>query len=147
MSVSSVSSASNPYALQTNASYKSKRTDFSALTGAINSGDLTGAQASLAAFLKDIQSSQSSNSLLNSNTQLGKDFQAVQSALQSGDIKSAQTALQTLQQDFSKVQGGKHHHHHHKQADQANLVSNANTPPSTGTTTASASGSSINAIV
>jgi len=147
MSVTSVSSTSNPYALQTNASYKSKRTDFSALTGAINSGDLAGAQAAMAAFLKDVQSSQSSNSLFNSNSQLGKDFQAVQSALQSGDIKGAQTALQNLQQDFSKVQGGKHHHHHHKDADQANQVPSANTPSSTDATAASAFGGSVNAVV
>jgi hypothetical protein len=145
MSVTGVSSATNPYSLQTNSSYKARKTEFSTMAQAINAGDLPTAQTALASFLNSAQGTTNTNSLFSSNTQVGKDIQALQSALQSGDTKGAQGALQTLQADLSRVMGGKHHHHHSKETRPAS-TSNTDSNASTDLLTQLSKGSIVNAV-
>ncbi len=148
MSVTGVTSATDPYSVQTNSSYKARKSDFSTMAQAINSGDLSTAQTALTSFLNNVQSPQSSNSIFSSNTQVGKDIQSLQSALQSGDTKGAQSALQTLQADLSKVMGGKHHHHHSQESEANNATTATGTTGSSSTNllTQISAGSIVNAI-
>jgi hypothetical protein len=148
MSVTGVISAADPYFLQTNSSFKARKSDFSTMAQAIKTGDLSTAQTALASFLNNVKDPQSSNSIFSSNTQVGKDLQSLQSALQSGDTKGAQSALQTLQADLSKVAGGKHHHHHshESQATNTTAATGTNSSSPTDILTQLSTGSIVNAV-
>lgn len=117
MSISNISSATNPFLTSMQSGIKQRNSDFSALGQALNTGDLSGAQQAFAAFQSDqqnlfsilqSQSSQQSN-LQNGGTQQGNPLQALQQALSSGDLSGAQQAFAALQQTMTHG----HHHHHH----------------------------------
>lgn len=92
------------------AEFKKMRTDFKALSTAMKSGDLAGAQKAYAALQLD-----QSNMPNQTNTPLGQDISNLGSALSAGDMTGAQKAFATLQQDAQKLHQG-HHNHHGKAA-------------------------------
>jgi hypothetical protein len=117
MSISSISSATNPFLTSMQSGIKQRNSDFSALGQALNAGDLPGAQQAFSAFQSDqqnlfsimqSQNSQQSN-LQNSSNQQSNPLQALQQALSSGDLSGAQQAFAALQQTMAHG----HHHHHH----------------------------------
>jgi hypothetical protein len=137
-------------------------TDLNATGQALQSGNVSDAQADFAKLQQDVQSvqghhhhhhhnpsasTQSTTGIQTDNGQQGSsqnpfstDLNAVGQALQSGDLSDAQAAFAKLQQDMQSVQGHHHYHHHNAFADAQN------TPPGTsssgeGTDNA---GSSIN---
>jgi hypothetical protein len=57
MSVSGVSSATNPFSNYLQSRYNQQIQDFQGLASAVQSGDLASAQKALTAFQKDIQNS------------------------------------------------------------------------------------------
>ena len=103
MTVSGISSVI-PSSLTDPATFKQGQAAFQALAGALQAGDLGGAQKAFADFIQIVQGSKTG--------QLSADLQAVGSALQSGDIGAAQKAFATLQQNAQKAHG--HHRHHHR---------------------------------
>lgn len=113
MNVSSISSSSNSYAVNSGG-YGQKWKDFKSLASALQSNNLQGAQSAFSALQSDLQNTQvgTNSPFLDPNSQLGKDFTALQNALSSNDLKSAQSAFATLRQDLQSVQGTKGHHHH-----------------------------------
>lgn len=106
---------------------KQGKQDFSDLATALQSGNLSGAQAAFTAFQHDLdQATQQQNSQAQgvSSTQsstMKQDMQSLSTALQSGNTASAQSAFSTLQQDLQASQqltaDGHHHHHHHSASD------------------------------
>jgi ribosomal protein S20 len=84
------------------------RTDFTALTTAIKSDDLTAAQKAYAQLQADL-----GKNVTNGNTNMA----AIGKALQAGDIKTAQQLLTNMQQ----AQHG-HGHHGHKGGQGENIV-------------------------
>ena len=112
--------------------------NFKALSSAIQSGDLSGAQSAFATLLQQIQSASQAHggtSLFGQNSAIGKDFQAIGSALQSGDVSGAQSAMASFKQDLKAAR-----HHHHAQGVDSSTASSATT---SGTGTASSSGSGM----
>jgi hypothetical protein len=100
MSISGVSSSSvsNPLIQQ-----DSQRQQLLALTKAIDSGDLSGAQQAYS----DLTSSQNGSGP-DPNSPLGQALAQIGKDLQSGDIGAAQQTLTALR---SQVRGHRHHHH------------------------------------
>jgi hypothetical protein len=122
MSVSSLSSASNPYAQSAQVSpYRQARTDFSALSQALTSGNLSGAQQAFSAFQQDMQGIQSAQGAQTASAQTGtSNFQSQLSsvglALQSGNLTAAKNAFASLQQGVqqsAQLASGHAHHLHH----------------------------------
>jgi len=115
MSVSAISSSS-PFASSTvPTNYQAAQSDFKALSGALQSNDLAGAQQDFAALQKDApvfaqMLGQAQNAAAGSP--LG-DLKSLGSALQSNDLTGAQTAMGALKQDMSSTASVRHHHHHH----------------------------------
>ena len=140
MSLSAVSSAS-PFAtsgLQTD--YKKARADFKALSSALQSNDLTGAQQDFAALQQDapVFAQALSNAQTTSTASPVSDLKSLSSALQSNDLTGAQSALAALKQDVSTTAGVGHHHRHHHYG-----AGNFATTPASSTTPVT-SGSVIN---
>jgi hypothetical protein len=140
MSVSAVSSNS-PFAtsgLQTD--YPKARADFKALSDALQSNDLAGAQQDFAALQQDapVFAQALSNAQTTSTASPVGDLKSLASALQSNDLTGAQSALGALKQDVSTTAGVGHHHHHHHYS-----AGSSSTPPASGTAPAT-SGSVIN---
>ena len=84
MSVSGVSSATNPFTKYIQNQYKPPIHDVQGLASAVQSGDLSTAQTALTAFQKDIQNNPQgplATALADPNSQISKDFQALQTAL------------------------------------------------------------------
>jgi hypothetical protein len=115
MSVSSITSNSNLNQSDWQNNFQQLRKEFEALAGALQSGDLTGAQNAFA----DLQKLQPSSSPANSaqtngqgGGQLAADFKALGDALQKGDMDSARTAFAKLQQDAQSIHHHRHHRHH-----------------------------------
>ena len=99
MSITSVSSATNPY--QTNSTQNAFRQEFQALQQALQSGDLTSAQQAFAALQKDnprFAQAMAGGSSTGQSNPASSAFQSLASALQSGDLKSAQSAFTSLTQ-------------------------------------------------
>jgi hypothetical protein len=122
MSVSSVSSVTNPSQNTIQSWYQQQYQDFNSLASALQSGNLSGAQIAFTAWQRDLQSIVPSNlqaafqnQPFGSNSQANSDFQALSSALQSGDVSAAQQAFASLKQDLQSAGGvhRRHHHHHH----------------------------------
>jgi len=134
MAISAVSATSNLPPQYSDPS--SLRQEFSQLTDAINSGDLTSAQSAYSALAQS-PAAQGNGPFAQALQQIGQD-------LQSGDIGGAQKALAALQQ---KVHG--HHHHHHgggappKDADDSNSSTSSTT--STQSTTSSSNAVDVTA--
>lgn len=125
MPISSAASSS-PYQTGSANHLDQRRQSFEALTQALKSGDLTGAQN---AYTTLTQSAPGASS--NANSPLAKLGQA----LQSGDLAGAQSAMAAFK---AARHGGHHHHHGNSEAASAN----AGTPPST--TIPGAVGSTLN---
>lgn len=101
MSISGVSSASVSQLPQQD----SQRQSLLALTKAIDSGDLSGAQQAYSALTNS-----QNGSAPDPNSPLGQALSQIGQDLQSGDIGGAQQTLTTLRQSHG------HHRHHHAAA-------------------------------
>lgn len=129
MSISSLPTASSLYAQSSQQSspispLKQAQTDFAALSQALASGNLTGAQQAYAAFQQDMQGIQSAQGSVHSASAVGStqnplqsDLSAVGAALKSSNLTAAQNAFANLQQGLQSAQQSQaahaHHHHHH----------------------------------
>lgn len=117
-SISSVSSATNPYQTDTQNPWQQRAQDFKTLQSALQAGDLATAQQAFSS-LKQSQPSASpaasASGASNQNSQVSNDFQALQSALSTGNLSSAQQAFSSLKQSMQigRVSGTGHAHHHH----------------------------------
>jgi hypothetical protein len=149
-SISSVSSATNPYLTSNQSGIGQFFQDFKALGSALQSGNLSTAQSALSTFQQDLQasapaaaqtSSQSSSQPFGKNTQANTDFQNLTSALQSGDLSGAQQAFASLQNDLKTAKG--HHHHHHHGSSGASSGTSATASSSTPASSSSTSASSV----
>ncbi|MBZ0090671.1 MAG: hypothetical protein K8F27_00395 [Sulfuricellaceae bacterium] len=168
MSISSISSGSNPYVqnAQSGASglsdlFKQRKQDFSTLASALKSGDLQGAQQAFASLQQDNQTIQQSRGAQGAGGassgggdadgdndgsksgqagaqgvggQRAKDFAALSSALGSGDLQGAQQAFATLQQDIQTSRQGHHHHHPQGTSVQPSASTSTGSTASTGST-------------
>jgi hypothetical protein len=118
MNISNVaSSTTGPYSPGLQPGFKQRAQDFKALSNALQSGDLSGAQQALTAFQQDVQNVSKSSpwsQLFGQNTQAGNDLKTLQNALQSGDLTGAQQAFASLKQDIQGVGHAHRGHHHHK---------------------------------
>jgi hypothetical protein len=88
-----------------------RREDFQSLTSAVQTGDLTAAQAALAAMQTDTQNLQNARGLPNSLTsgqpsKLQSDFANLVSSIQAANASGAQNALATLKTDSQALIGG-----------------------------------------
>jgi hypothetical protein len=141
MSVSAVSSSSPlaPSSLPTD--YQKARADFKALSDALQSNDLAGAQKDFAVLQQDapVFAQALSNAQNTSTAASVGDLKSLASALQSNDLTGAQSALATLKQDMASTAGIRHHHHHHHSG-----AGSSSTTPASSTTTPVTSGSVIN---
>ena len=102
MAVSGISSA---YSLNP-ADPNDPRQQFLQLAGAINSGNLTGAQQAFAQLSQSLglnSTGTPANPFMQALAAIGQD-------LQSGDLQGAQQTLASLQQ---QARSGRGHHHHH----------------------------------
>jgi len=140
MSVSAVSSSS-PFAtsgLQTD--YRKARADFKALSDALQSNDLAGAQQDFAALQQDAPAFAQtlSNAQTTSTASPVSDLKSLATALQSNDLTGARSALSALKQDMVGTAGVGHPHHHHHYG-----AGNSATTP-TSSTAPAVSGSVIN---
>jgi len=121
MSISSISSAINPY--QTSQTYGQNnfaqfQQDLQTIGSDLQSSNLSGAQSAFANLQQLMPNSSTSN-------QFTTDLNAVGQALQSGSLSDAQAAYGKLQQDMQSVQG--HHHHHHHNASSTSQSTDQNT--------------------
>jgi hypothetical protein len=108
--------------------------DFGQLVGALNSGNLSGAQQAYSA----LTGLQSNGQGPNSNSPLSQVLNQIGQALQNNNLTGAQQALSSLQQS----QGSHHHHHGHHHSGGSSSASTS----TTASTSASASspGTSVN---
>src|SRR5580765_4790505 len=106
MSISSVSASTTPaYQPPQN----NIRQNFQQLAQALQSGDLSNAQAAYASLIQNLPN-QTQNGSSNSSNPFQQAIASIGSALQSGDLNGAQQTLQTLQSQMK----GAHHGHHHR---------------------------------
>jgi hypothetical protein len=155
-SISSVSSATNPYQTTNQNGFAQIAQAFQAVGSALQSGDLSTAQSALASFQQTLQAGAQSNSQTSANQPFGKnsqantDYQNLTSALQSGSLSGAQQAYTSLQNDLKSTQSAhsahKGHHHHHSSS--ATSSTSSSTTSATSSTTSSTVGSdgSLNAV-
>jgi ribosomal protein S20 len=137
MSISSVSNGASPYTQglqpsQISDALKQRKQDFTALSNALQSGDIAGAQKAFSAMQQDTQTIrqfrsgqggdrdgdndgskavQAGQSGQNSKTSMQDLMKSLKQALSSGDLQGAQQAFATLQQNMQANQGHRHHHH------------------------------------
>ena len=106
-SLSSVSSATDPYQSTNLGAFVQFVNDFNAIGKSLQSGDLPGAQTALAAFQQDLPGGSQSQSRqpFGNNSQANTDFQSLTGALQSVDLAGAKKAYASLQTDLEG--GGK----------------------------------------
>jgi hypothetical protein len=139
-SISSISSATNPYLTANQNPFAQQITNFKAIGSALQSGNLSSAQSALTTFQQALPaSSQNANTQpFGKNTQANTDFQTLTTALQSGDLASAQKAFSSIQTDLKSAQaahkGHGHHHHHEATSATTATTSNSTTTPGSSTT-------------
>ena len=106
-SLSSVSSATDPYQSTNLGAFVQFVNDFNAIGNALQSGNLPGAQTALAAFQQALPGGPQSQSRqpFGNNSQANTDFQSLTGALQSVDLAGAKKAYASLQTDLEG--GGK----------------------------------------
>jgi hypothetical protein len=140
MSLSAVSSSSPLAASGLQTDYQKARADFKALSNALQSNDLAGAQQDFAALQQDAPAFAQalSNAQTTSTASPVSDLKSLSSALQSNDLTGAQSALAALKQDVSTTASVGHHHRHHHYG-----AGSSTTTPASGTAPAT-SGSVIN---
>lgn len=134
-------------------------TDLNAVSQALQSGNVSDAQADFAKLQQDAQSvqghhhhhhhnpsasTQSTTGIQTDNGQQGgsqnplsTDLNAVGQALQSGDLSDAQSAFAKLQQDMLSVQGHHHYHHHNASVGAESTAPTTSTPIETSENTGS----------
>ena len=113
MSVSAISSVTNPSQAAYTSPFAQARQDMQALGTALSSGSLSDAQQAYSQLQQNLPSGGSAQGSQNSDSP-GAALQSLGSALQSGNISDAQQAFAKLQ---SAKGAGKGHHHHHKGGD------------------------------
>ena len=115
MSLSAVSSSSPLAASGLQTDYQKARADFKALSSALQSNDLSGAQQDFAALQQDapVFAQALSNAQSTSTAASAGDLKSLASALQSNDLTGAQSALGAFKQDMASTAGVGHHHRHH----------------------------------
>ena len=140
MSLSAVSSSSPLAASGLQTDYQKARADFKALSNALQSNDLAGAQQDFAALQQDAPAFAQalSNAQTTSTASPVSDLKSLSSALQSNDLTGAQSALAALKQDVSTTASVGHHHRHHHYG-----AGSSTTTPASGTAPAT-SGSVLN---
>jgi hypothetical protein len=111
----SVSGVSGGYSSFQNNNFQTIKNDFSTLSQALQSGDLSSAQKAFADIEKNMSNGPAQNSQGTQNSQRTDAFNALGQALKSGDLAGAQKAFASLQQSAGAHHGG-HHHHHQAQA-------------------------------
>jgi hypothetical protein len=151
MSVSGISSTNNLNQSDWQSIFSQSQQYFNALSQALQSGNLAGAQNAFSS-LQQLAPNSSQNSATttsanatssaNGTSSIGSDFSALGQALQSGDLAGAQKAFAQLQQDMQTARTG-HHHHHHSQASNASA---ATQDSSATTSSSSTSGNLINLV-
>jgi hypothetical protein len=106
-SISSVSSATDPFQATNQSAFVQFVNDFNAVGSALQSGNLSTAQSALAAFQNDLPGTPQSPSdkPFGNNSQANTDYQSLAGAVQSGDLSGAQKAFASLQNDLEG--GGK----------------------------------------
>ena len=145
MTVSGVSSTNNVNQTDWQSTIAQRKQYFNALSQALQSGDLAGAQKAYAS-LQQLTPNGSQNSTTTTGAtgtnSTQSDFSALGQALQSGDLTGAQKAFSQVQQDMPTAHAGHHHHHHSKTSN-----ASATTQDTSGTTSSSStSGTSINVV-
>ncbi len=105
-SVSAATASSNPFASVSDKN--ARRSAFTQLNSALQSGDLSSAQAAYSSL------TQAGGG--NPNSPFAKALQQIGNALQSGDIGQAQQAMNSLHQQMQS-QRAEHHGHHHASGD------------------------------
>jgi hypothetical protein len=143
--MSSVSSSTSAaYASQTGSTARLKQiqSDFQALQGALQSGNVGSAQTAYAALQKDAPEPFQSSSSSPTNP-LSSAFSSLGTALQSGNLSDAQTAMALLTQALKG-----HHHPHHSSGDPSSATTETATPDLlTGSTDSdSSTGTNLSAI-
>ena len=134
MSLSAVSSSSPLAASGLQTDYQKARADFKALSNALQSNDLAGAQQDFAALQQDAPAFAQalSNAQTTSTASPVSDLKSLSSALQSNDLTGAQSALAALKQDVSTTASvGHHHRHHHYGAGSSTTTPASGTAPAT----------------
>jgi len=93
--------------------------DFTALQGALQSGNISGAQGAFAAFLQDAQKTAmaGSGSLFAPGTQASNDLQALGGALRSANLAGARQAFSSLTQDIQGTGNPVQSHHRRTHAE------------------------------
>ena len=126
MTISSISSATNPYqTYQTNGqnNFAQFQQDLQTIGSDLQSSNLTGAQSAFANLQQLMPNSSASNQTQNA---FATDMNTLSNALSgTGNLSDAQAAYGKLQQDMQSVQG--HHHHHHHKASSTSQSSDQNT--------------------
>ena len=110
MSISGITSVTNPNQTAYTSPFAQAKQDMQALGTALSSGNLSDAQQAYAQLQQNLPAGATSQGSQNNDSTSGT-LQSIGSSLQSGNISDAQQA-------FAKLQGmkgaGKGHHHHHK---------------------------------
>ena len=115
MSVSTVSSSSPLATSGLPTDYRKARADLQALSNALQSNDLAGAQQDFAALQQDapVFTQALSSAQTTSTASPVNDLKSLATALQSNDLTGAQSALGAFKQDMASMTGVGHHHRHH----------------------------------
>lgn len=124
MSVSSISSGEGLNQVDWRSTAKQGKQDFSQLLGALQSGDLSGAQQAFASMQQLLAAGFQTSTLASANSgtsassgstaagtiagTVGTDFSALGTALNSGSLSGAQNAVAKLQQDSQAYRQGHH---------------------------------------
>ena len=132
-SISSVSSTTSAYQTTNQSSSGQFGQDLSAVTSALQSGDLSTAQSAMATLQQNLQDSSQTSATqpFGKNTQANTDFQNLTSALKSGNLSAAQQASTSLTNDLKTSHKG--HHHHGASATAATPATTAATSATTST--------------
>lgn len=115
MSVSSISSGTSLNPTDWRSTVKQGKQDFRQLLGALQSGDVSGAQQAYSAMQQllpglqtALQTSADTGNITSAASTLGTDFSALGAALGSGSLSDAQGAVAKLQQDVQAYRQGRH---------------------------------------
>ena len=132
MSVDSINSTSGAYSQSIQSgqasAFKQRRQDFNALSQALDSGDLAGAQSAFAALQQSMQNvSQGQGGQKTGQNNVQDAMTALEKALSSGDLSGAQNAFATLKQDMQNAGQAHHHHHHHADSTQQSATTSVTT--------------------
>ncbi|HZR21825.1 MAG TPA: hypothetical protein VFE51_31370 [Verrucomicrobiae bacterium] len=144
--VPTTASSTDPVVGQMRSEIKQNSQDFKALRSALNSNDLAGATQAFATLQQDIQTASQATggkSLFDSNSPIGKDFTTLRDALKSGDISAAKQAFAAFKKDIKSAGHAARSLSHQARTD-GDADDGVQTPAATATTTASATGSTLN---